>query len=98
MAVVFAFLTFGVTSRVVDTSPDTRLIAGTDFTLTAAITAQPTCSGPAVLLYPGLTRCLNYTVNNPLPDSITVTSITASIDPAFAAPVGCSTSNVDLSQ
>lgn len=99
VAAVFAFLTIGVGARIINTSaPETKLIAGVNFALSASILDHPSCAGSEVLLTPGQVRCLQYTVQNPLPDAITISSISAVIDPAFAAPAGCETSNLDLSQ
>ena len=45
-----------------------------------------TCSGPGALLYPGLTRCLIFTVQNLRRHPITVTQITAALDAAYPSP------------
>jgi hypothetical protein len=56
------------------------------FTITSAIYPSPACTGSPALLYPGLTRCVVFTVQNTLNVPITVQSITASLDPSFSAP------------
>lgn len=93
VVLVGALLAFNVTR---DVSPKTDLIAGTDFTVTSAIKASPACSGGNVTLFPGLNRCLVYTVTNPLSDPVTVDSLTLSMDPAFSQPPSCPSSNLDL--
>jgi hypothetical protein len=72
------------------------LASGTDFTITSTVTAQPGCT-TAALLYPGLRRCLTYSVTNNLSDPITVQKISLAADPNFPTPTGCQLSNLDLS-
>ncbi|GEM_PF-3433909 len=98
VAVLCALATFAVGNRLIEPSPPARLIAGTNFSISSTITAQPACSGAPVLLYPGVTRCLTYTVTNPLTVPITVNSISLSVDPAYSPPAACPASNLDLSQ
>jgi hypothetical protein len=62
------------------------------FQVAGTVAALPACAEPAALA-PGIDRCLVYTVLNPGPGAITVTSISvASVD----APVGCPASSLDL--
>jgi len=96
VVLAIALSLFGVVNRA--QSPKTALIAGTDFTITSAIKASPGCTGATVSLYPGVVRCLVYTVSNPLSDPITVDSLTLAMDPGFAQPAGCPSSNLDLTQ
>jgi hypothetical protein len=82
--------------------PRFALTAANGFTVTSTITPYPSCSGSAALLYPGTTRCLIYSVYNPLSVPITVTSIsisavslvTSSTNTAYPP---CTTSDFDLS-
>ncbi len=96
VAIVVAVLSMGLASQVLERDLDTELIAGTDFFITSSITAHPACSGGPAFLVPGTTRCLTYAVSNPLPDPITVSSITIELDPSWALPPGCPASNLDL--
>lgn len=80
------------------TTPNSLLFANTDFTVTSDVKASPSCTGATVNLYPGVVRCLVYTITNPLPDPITVTAVNIAMDPAFAQPAGCPSSNLDLTQ
>jgi hypothetical protein len=74
------------------------------FTISSAIyTATPgafpgqSCTGSPVLLYPGVTRCMVFSVHNDLSRPITVENITSSLSPAFPAPPAvCSGSNLRL--
>ncbi len=69
------------------------LAAGTDFTITSAISSSATAADLPARLYPGVTRYLWYTVSNPLTEPITVTALGISnID----APASCPTANLDL--
>jgi hypothetical protein len=97
IAILVALLTFGAAHHLRPT-PDSKLLAGNDFTIASAITESPVCSGGPALLYPGVTRCLTYTIANPLTVPITVHSIALSLDAAAAQPVGCPASNLDLTQ
>jgi hypothetical protein len=97
VAVVAAFLTFSVANRFVLPGSSPQLIAGTNFTISSAITESPACAGATQLLYPGVMRCLTYTVSNPSTVPITVSAISLSIDPGFPPPPGCPASNLDLS-
>ena len=76
-------------------SPKFVLTSGTGFTITSTITAWPSCpTSPTVLLVPGVTACLTYTVQNPMTVPITVTSMSIA---AVTPPPGCPTSNLDYS-
>jgi hypothetical protein len=66
------------------------------FSITSKITSSPVCSA-TVLLYPGVQRCLTYTVTNPNPFSITFTSLGIA-RVTSSAPTACSISNLDLSK
>jgi hypothetical protein len=80
VALVVAALTFAVSGLVVR-HPSTakfELTSGTGFTITSTIYSSPACSGSTALLYPGVTRCLLYTVHNPLSVPISVTSLSLS--------------------
>ncbi|MHB8329734.1 MAG: hypothetical protein ACYDD6_08950, partial [Acidimicrobiales bacterium] len=85
--------------RLHDTSkPNLALAAGSDFTIASAITASyPGCSGATALLYPGVQRCIAYSVHNNLPVPITVQSITIATDPSSPPPPSCPGSELDLS-
>ena len=95
VAVVVALLTVSVSSRVLPGS-NQQLISGSDFAITSKITASPACSGAEAKLYPGLVRCITYTVSNPKEVPITVGTIGISV--ANPEPAGCAASNLDLSQ
>ena len=73
--------------------PSLELTAGTDFTITSTVTASTGCA-VAALLYPGVPRCLTYTVHNPMAVPITVNSLSIS---NVTAPTTCPVSNLDLS-
>jgi hypothetical protein len=76
-------------------SPKFVLTSGTGFTITSTITAWPSCpTSPTVLLVPGVTACLTYTVQNPMTVPITVTSMSIA---DVTSPAGCPTSNLDYS-
>lgn len=66
------------------------------FNITAAIYASPACSGSPALLYPGTTRCTVFTITNSLNATITVQSLTTTLDPAYTIPAGCSGSDLIL--
>jgi hypothetical protein len=75
---------------------------GKGFTITSAITAYPSCSGPIVYLYPGVRRCLVYTAHNPLNVPITVSSlsiagVTLTTQPRDPALPVCTVAELDLS-
>ena len=71
--------------------------SGSAFTITSAIYPSPRCAGSAALLYPGVTRCLVYTVTNNLDAPISVHHITAALDPRYSAPPsGCTASDLSL--
>jgi hypothetical protein len=74
------------------------------FTISSAIYPAPlgefpalSCTGSPALLYPGVTRCMIFTVHNDLNRSITVENIASTISSDFAAPPAvCSGSNLSL--
>ena len=71
------------------------LVPGSDFTISTTITSSPTSADHAALLYPGVTRYLWYTVHNPLPQAITVTSLGIA---EVQAPTACPRTNLDLDE
>jgi hypothetical protein len=71
--------------------------SGSAFSITSTIYRYPGCSGSAALLYPGVTRCLVYSVKNNLDVPISVQRIAATLDPHSAAPpAGCRAADVSL--
>src|SRR5437870_4304599 len=74
---VFTVATVGVIR--IGPAPGMLLAAGTNFTITSSITAWPACTGGTALFYPGVTRCITYTVQNNLAAPITVTAINLAI-------------------
>jgi hypothetical protein len=66
----------------------------TSFTVTSAVTALPACTAGA-LFYPGVPRCLTYTVTNPNAYPIKVTRL-AIKRVLSSAPSSCPSSNLDL--
>lgn len=67
--------------------------SGVNFTISSTIFETPSgsypaarCSGTPALLYPGVTRCLVYTVTNHLSVPITVQTITTALDSSYPAP------------
>lgn len=95
VVLVGALLVFNVAQRVIDPAPKTSLVAGADFVITGVVKAS-SCTGDPAPLYPGVSRCLVYTVDNQLTDPITVDALSLAMDPAFAEPAGCPSSNLDL--
>ena len=83
------WLTAGLTTDLTAPLPPT-------FTITSAITAYPGCSGATQRLYPGVQRCLTYTVSNPNTVPIDVTSLGIS-GVTSSAPSTCSVSPVAFS-
>jgi Bacterial Ig-like domain (group 3) len=74
-------------------------VPGTAFTITSTIYRSPQCAGESTLLYPGVTRCLVYTVTNKLHEPISVHSIHAALDPHHSVPPsGCAASDLSLPQ
>jgi len=77
--------------------PKPPVRSGSAFTITSAIYPSPRCAGSSALLYPGVTRCLVYTVKNDLDVPISVQHITAALDPHYSAPPsGCTASDLSL--
>jgi hypothetical protein len=72
-------------------APGTLLAAGTDFTITSAITPWPSCTGGTALFYPGVTRCITYTAKNSLAVPIMVKTINLALDTTTVPtpPPGC---------
>jgi hypothetical protein len=71
--------------------------SGSAFTISSAIYPSPKCAGSSALLYPGVTRCLVYTVKNDLDVPISVQHITAALDPHYSAPPsGCTAADLSL--
>ena len=69
------------------------LVPGTDFSISSTISSSATSPSPPALLHLGVTRYLWYSVTNPLPQPITVTTL--GID-RVDAPLACPASNLDL--
>lgn len=70
------------------------LTRATTFTITSSVTALPACTSSA-LLYPGVPRCLTYTVTNPNGYTIKVTRL--AVDQVMSsAPSSCPASNLEL--
>ena len=92
--VVLVLLTGTVTNRASRASA-APLVPGADFSISTTITSSPTSADHAALLYPGVTRYLWYTVHNPLPQAITVTSLGIA---GVQAPPACPRANLDLDQ
>lgn len=91
---VAAGLTFIVAASVTSSRGDkVTLAAGRGFAVSASIATLPDCSTPAVL-YPGVPRCLVYTVHNPYSAPIAVNTLGIG---AVSAPSLCATDNLDLS-
>jgi hypothetical protein len=64
-------------------------------TISSTLYAAPACSGAPVLLDPGMTRCLIFTVHNGLTVPETIQTITMSLDGSFPAPPsGCAASDI----
>jgi hypothetical protein len=77
--------------------PKPPVSSGSAFLITSTIYRSPGCSGSTALLYPGVTRCLVYTVKNNLDVPISVRHIAATLDPHYAAPpTGCRAADVSL--
>ena len=77
--------------------PRTPVRSGSAFTITSTIYPAPRCAGSSALLYPGVTRCLVYTVKNHLDVPISVHHITAALDPHYSTPPpGCTASDLSL--
>ena len=92
--VVLVLLTGTFTNRA-SKAAAAPLTPGADFTISTTITSSPTSADHAALLYPGVTRYLWYTVHNPLPQAITVTSLGIA---GVQAPPACPRANLDLDQ
>ncbi len=69
------------------------LVPGADFTITSTISSSARTATAPALLYPGVTRYLWYSVRNPNPNPITVTSLGIS---RVQAPAACTAANLDL--
>lgn len=85
--------------------PAAAVPSGADsFTIAGAVYAAPLggllttqCSGPPVMLFPGVTRCLVLQVENHLDEPLSVTYITVALDPNLPhPPSGCGTASLDL--
>ncbi len=93
LAVVAVALSLSAASAFGHPRPHDRHGDSPAFTISSVVYATAsgsfpaaTCSGPGALLYPGLTRCLIFTVQNLRHHQITVTQITAALDPAYPSP------------
>ena len=69
------------------------LVPGTDFQITSTISRSATSPSPPSLLHLGVTRYLWYSVTNPLPQPITITTL--GID-HVDAPLACPATNLDV--
>ncbi len=104
LAAVTIALSLGVASALGHPSPHDQRSETPAFTITSVVYDSASgpfpaasCSGPGALLYPGLTRCLIFTVQNLRHHPITVTQITASLDPAYPSPPPqCAGNNLEL--
>lgn len=93
LAVVVVAVSLGAASALDRTRPHDHPGDNPAFTISSVVYASAsgsfpaaTCSGPGALLYPGLTRCLVFTVQNNRHHAITVTQISATLDPAYPSP------------
>ena len=94
IALVVAALTFGVASAVLRPAASPfSATPGTAFTVSSAIYASPSCSGPTVPLYPGATDCAVLTIRNNLSVPMTVLSLSTTVS---SPPAGCPASDFDL--
>ena len=102
VVLVVAALTFTLTQAFIGTKAQAN--STTNFNITSTIYATPsgaypaaTCSGSLALLYPGVTRCVVFSVHNNLNVPITVQGITTVLDSGYSAPPAvCSGSNLTL--
>jgi hypothetical protein len=76
--------------------PKPPVSSGSAFSITSTIYRSPECSGSAALLYPGVTRCLIYTVKNNLDVPISVQHIASTLDPHHPPPSGCRAADLSL--
>jgi hypothetical protein len=89
----------GVAGRGHHPRPPKGPVSETAFAITSTIYRSPECAGSSTLLYPGVTRCLVYTVTNKLHVPISVQHIAAALDPHFSnPPSGCAASDLSLPQ
>jgi LPXTG-motif cell wall-anchored protein len=94
VAIVAAGLTFIIAASVTGTrSHKVTLAAGSGFAVTTFIATLPDCTTPAAL-FPGVPRCLLYTVHNPSAMPIAVNALAIG---AVSAPSVCPADNLDLS-
>lgn len=85
-------------------SPHFLLTSGSNFSITSTIYTTPSspypassCSGAPALLYPGVVRCVVFSVHNSLKATISIKSIRTTLDPAFpASPASCNGPNLSL--
>ena len=105
IALVVAALAFGISSSVLGPKSAIARHLGFDltsgsssFTITSSIYPSPACSGSPALLYPATTRCMVFSVHNNLKATISVQSITTSLDPTAlpAPPADCAGTNLEL--
>lgn len=98
LALVVAALVFGLSSLFVkpsgSTPPGFALTANSSsFTISSNIYPSPACSGSTALLYPGLTRCMVFTVANSLSVPVTLQNISTTLP---SPPAGCPASDFTL--
>jgi hypothetical protein len=73
------------------------VVTSTIYTMPSGSYPAATCWGTPAPLYPGITRCLVFTVQNTLNVPISLQSITTSLDPTYPTPpADCSGSNLSL--
>ena len=109
IALVVAALVMGLSSSVIGSRGASSehlgfdLTSGSGFSITSTVYTTPSgaypaasCSGTPALLYPGVTRCVVFSVHNNLKATITVTGITSSLDPGYTVPAACSGTNLSL--
>ena len=70
-----------------------QLVPGSDFQISSTISRSATSPSPPALLHLGVTRYLWYSVTNPLPQPITITTL--GID-HVDAPLACPATNLDV--
>ena len=75
VTLIVVALIFAVSGVLRPSTPKFELTSGSDFTIKSAIYPSPACSGSTALLYPGVTSCLVYSVQNNLDVPITVQTI-----------------------
>jgi hypothetical protein len=104
VTLIVAALSFLVAQAVIGTRAQGAPLTTSNFTISSTIYTThsgtypaATCSGSPALLYPGVTRCVVFSVHNNLNVPITVQGITTVLDSGYSAPPAvCSGSNLTL--